>query len=208
MLAHETGVLSATTAFGKTVVAAYMIAERKTSTLIMVHRQQLMDQWMERLTQFLDLEKKEIGRLGAGRRKLRGKVDIAMIQSLVRKGEVDDRVADYSQIIVDECHHISARSFELAVRRAKAKYVLGLSATVTRKDGHHPIIFMQCGPVRYRVDARQQARERPFVHQVIVRPTGYQVLADPGAKDDEEDQRVQFQNLASDLIEGLKLATG
>ena len=95
------------------------------------------------------------------------------MQSLVRKGVVDDRVGDYGHLVVDECHHLSARSFELVARRAKARFVTGLSATVTRKDGHHPIIFMQCGPVRYRVDARQQAAARPFTHQVIVRPTGF-----------------------------------
>jgi very-short-patch-repair endonuclease len=86
---------------------------------------------------------------------------------------VDDRVANYGQVIVDECHHISAHSFELVVRRAKAKFVTGLSATVVRKDGHHPIIFMQCGPVRHRVDAKVQAASRPFTHEVFVRPTNF-----------------------------------
>ena len=95
------------------------------------------------------------------------------MQSLVRKGVVSDQIATYGHLVVDECHHLSARSFELVARRAKARYVCGLSATVTRKDGHHPIIFMQCGPVRYRVDARQQAAARPFTHEVFVRPTGF-----------------------------------
>jgi very-short-patch-repair endonuclease len=140
-----------------------------------------MDQWVERLSQFLNLDPKEIGRLGGGRKKLTGKVDIAIIQSLVRKGEVKDLVANYGHIVVDECHHLSAQSFELVVRRAKAKYVLGLSATVARKDGHHPIIFMQCGPVRHRVDARQQAVERPFSHEVLVRPTGFRLMDETDA---------------------------
>ena len=95
-----------------------------------------------------------IGRIGGGRKKPTGIMDVAIIQSLVRKGVVNDLVADYGHLIVDECHHLSARSFELVARRAKAKYVVGLSATVTRKDGHHPIIFMQCGPIRYRVVAK------------------------------------------------------
>ena len=90
--------------------------------------------------------------------------------------------------MVDECHHVSARSFELVVRRAKALFVTGLSATVTRKDGHHPIILMQCGPLRYRVDAKQQAATRPFVHHVIVRPTGFYSITAP-----EENPRVEFQ---------------
>ena len=92
---------------------------------------------------------------------------MAIIQSLVRKGVVNDLVGDYGHLIVDECHHLSAHSFEQVVRRAKAKFVTGLSATVTRKDGHHPIIFMQCGPVRHRVDAKAQAAARPFEHAVL-----------------------------------------
>ena len=162
MLAHDTGVLSATTAFGKTVVAAWLIAQRGVSTLILVHRRQLLDQWVELVSTFLSLPKKDIGRIGGGRRRATGKLDVAIIQSLVRKGVVKDCVGDYGHLIVDECHHLSARSFELVARRAKAKFVTGLSATVTRKDGHHPIIFMQCGPIRHRVDAKAEAVARPF----------------------------------------------
>ena len=106
-----------------------------------------------------------------------------------------DCVADYGHVIVDECHHLSAHSFELVARRTKARYVLGLSATVARKDGHHPIIFMQCGPVRHRVDAKAEAIARPFQHSVIVRPTGFRpVLAA------DSDQRIQFQELYRELI--------
>lgn len=170
---HETGVLAATTAFGKTVVATWLIAHRGVSTLILVHRQQLLEQWLERLSAFLELPSGALGRLGGGRRKLTGIVDVALIQSMVRKGIVDDQVGAYGHLIVDECHHLSARSFELVARRAKAKFVTGLSATITRKDGHHPIIFMQCGPIRYRVDAKGQAAARPFTHHVYVRPTGF-----------------------------------
>jgi len=173
MLRHETGVLSATTAFGKTVLAAWLIARRGVNTLVLVHRQQLLEQWVERLSTFLGLPAKQIGRLGGGRKKLTGALDVALIQSLVRKDEVNDCVAGYGHVVVDECHHLSAHSFELVARRAKARFFLGLSATVERKDGHHPIIVMQCGPVRHRVDARQQAATRPFTHSVLVRPTGY-----------------------------------
>ena len=104
-----------------------------------------------------------------------------MIQSLVRKGIVDDRVAQYGHVIVDECHHLSAHSFEHVVRQARAQFVLGLSATVARKDGHHPIIFMQCGPVRHRVDARAQAAERPFEHFALVQPTSFRPVRNPEA---------------------------
>ena len=146
LLAHDTGVLSATTAFGKTVVAAWLIAQRGVSTLVLVHRRQLLDQWIDRLSMFLGLRTKDIGRIGGGRRKQTGQLDVAIMQSLVRKGVVDDLVGDYGHIIVDECHHLSAHSFEQAARRAKAKYITGLSATIQRKDGHHPIIFMQLRP--------------------------------------------------------------
>ena len=172
-----------------------MIAQRGVNTLVLVHRRQLLDQWIDRLSEFLGIPSKQIGRLGGGRRKLTGKVDVAMIQSLVRKGIVNDCVADYGQVIVDECHHLSAHSFELVARAAKARFFLGLSATVTRKDGHHPIIFMQCGPVRHVVDAKSEAIARPFEHTVIVRPTGFRPLVEADA-----DQRIQFQNLYRELI--------
>lgn len=170
---HETGVLAATTAFGKTVVGARMIATRGVNTIILVHRRQLAEQWRERLRSFLTLEERDIGMIGGGKRKPTGKIDIALIQSLVRNGEVSDVVGNYGHLIVDECHHLSAVSFELVARRSKARYVLGLSATVARKDGHHPIIFMQCGPVRFRVDAKSQAATRFFTHKVRLRETGF-----------------------------------
>jgi superfamily II DNA or RNA helicase len=177
LLPHDTGVLAASTAFGKTVVAIRIVAERGLNTLILVHRRQLMDQWIERLTAFSNLPRDAIGMIGGGRRKPRGQVDVALIQSLVRKGEVNDIVGDYGHLIVDECHHLSAVSFELVARRSKARYILGLSATVTRKDGHHPIIVMQCGPIRHRVDARSEAAKRPFDHVVLIRDTSFQLQA-------------------------------
>src|SRR5437762_12434618 len=196
MLKHETGVLSATTAFGKTVVAAWLIAQRNVSTLVLVHRRQLLDQWVERLAAFLDIPAKSIGRIGGGRNTPTGLLDVAVIQSLVRNGVVDGRVGDYGHVIVDECHHLSAHSFEQIVRRAKARFVLGLSATVTRKDGHHPIIFMQCGAVRHRVDAKAQAAARPFDHRVVERPAAFQSAGSTGA-----DKRIEFQTLYQFLVE-------
>ena len=189
LMAHDTGVLAATTAFGKTVVAAGMIARRDTNTLILVHRQQLLDQWLARLKAFLDIDPSRIGVIRGGKRKPTGEIDVALIQSLSRKGEVADLVANYGHLVVDECHHLSAVSFEAIAAAAKAKYVLGLSATVTRKDGHHPIIFMQCGPIRYRVDARKQAAARPFAHHVVLRTTTFR----PPASD--EGIRVPIQTL-------------
>ncbi len=175
ILNHDTGVLSATTAFGKTVIAMYLIAKRAVNTLILVHRRQLLDQWIKNLCIFLGLNPKEIGQIGGGKNTLTGKIDVAIIQSLSKKGIVKDLVGEYGSLIVDECHHISARSFEIVARQCKARYVTGLSATVTRKDGHHPIIFMQCGPIRYRADELKQAAARPFSHKVIFRKTGFRL---------------------------------
>ncbi len=173
LIAHDDGILSATTAFGKTVVAAWLIAARKVNTLVLVHRRQLLDQWRERLATFLNLPIKSIGQIGGGRRRPNGLIDVAVIQSLNRKQVVDDMVANYGHVIVDECHHISAVSFEQVLRQVKARYITGLTATPQRKDGHHPIIIMQCGPIRHRVNAKDQALARPFKHFVIPRPTNF-----------------------------------
>jgi superfamily II DNA or RNA helicase/very-short-patch-repair endonuclease len=194
MAAHDIGVLAATTAFGKTVVAAWLIAQRHVNTLVLVHRRQLLEQWVDRLAAFLGLPVKDIGQIGGGRKKPSGQVDVAILQSLARKGVVDDMLDGYGHIVVDECHHVSAACFEQVVRHARAKYVTGLSATVTRKDGRHPIIFMQCGPVRFRVDAKRQALAQPFTHRVIVRPTGFYAQKTP-----DPDVRHQFCDLYDEL---------
>jgi superfamily II DNA or RNA helicase/very-short-patch-repair endonuclease len=194
MAAHDTGILAATTAFGKTVIGAWLIARRGVNTLVVVHRRQLMDQWVERLSGFLDLPAKAIGRIGGGKKKPTGGLDVAIIQSLVRKGVVDDLVGDYGHILFDECHHLAAENFEQMARRAKARFITGLSATVTRKDGRHPALFMQCGPVRHRVDARAQARERPFSHSVYVRTTEFRPITPP-----DSDLRIHFHDLYDEL---------
>ncbi len=173
VLAHDTGVLSATTAFGKTVVGLYILAKRAVNTLILVHRRQLMDQWIAGISSFLQIDSSKIGKIGEGKYNPTKHIDVALLQSLGRNSDVDDIVADYGHVIVDECHHVPASSFENILRRCRARYVLGLSATIARKDGHHPIIFMQCGPVRYNVSARKQAVERPFSHHVIARRTRF-----------------------------------
>ena len=183
MLRHDMGILSASTAFGKTVVAIYLIAKRGVNTLILVHRRQLLDQWIVHLQNFLGIDKSHIGQIWGGKRKPSGIIDVALIQSLSKKGIVDDIVGEYGHVIVDECHHISARSFEIVARQCKAKYIVGLSATVMRKDGHHPIIFMNCGPIRYKVDARKQAALRPFTHRVITRKTNFKLPAALGNHD-------------------------
>jgi len=149
MTLHDFGMLVAPTAFGKTVTAAAMIARRNVSTLILVHRADLMRQWQERLNSFLELNGRKIGLIGAGKKKPTGVLDIAVIQSLTRREDLPDLLSQYGQIIIDEAHHLSAQSFEAVLNEASSRYVLGLSATPVRSNGHHPIIFMQCGPIRH-----------------------------------------------------------
>lgn len=148
---HDTGVLCARTAFGKTVTAAAMIAHRQVNTLVLVHRSELQSQWIEQLSVFLELQSGDLGRIGGGKRKATGIIDVALVQSLSRKGSVDPIVAQYGQVIIDECHHVGAVSFEAIMKNVKARYVVGLTATPIRRDGQQPIIFMQCGPIRHTV---------------------------------------------------------
>jgi superfamily II DNA or RNA helicase len=149
MLHHDAGVLCAPTAFGKTVTAAAMIARRGVNTLVLVHRTELLKQWQERLQSFLGAGKGTVGTIGGGKARPSGKLDIAVMQSLSRQGEVNPLVENYGHVIVDECHHVGAVSFDAILKRIKAKYVLGLTATPVRRDGQQPVIFMQCGAIRY-----------------------------------------------------------
>ncbi|KIA79099.1 DEAD/DEAH box helicase [Chromobacterium piscinae] len=182
MLHHDVGVLCAPTAFGKTVTAAAMIARRGVNTLILVHRTELLKQWQERLQVFLGAGKGLVGCIGGGKNKPTGKIDIAVMQSLSRKGEISSLIENYGQVIVDECHHVGAISFDLLLKRAKAKYVLGLTATPIRRDGQQPIIFMQCGPIRYTAERPATA---PHVLEVHPRYISHAIVvpADAGIQD-------------------------
>jgi hypothetical protein len=173
LLKHDIGVVVAPPGLGKTVLGAYLAAERGRNTVILVHRSPLLDQWITQLSMFLGIDETKIGRIGGGKRRANGTLDVAMLQSLVRKGRVDDRVASYGHVIVDECHHVPAVSFERVLSEVKARYILGLTATPHRRDGHHPILEMQLGPVRFSVDPKSQAAQRPFSHRLIVRETGF-----------------------------------
>jgi superfamily II DNA or RNA helicase len=178
LLGHDTGVLVAPPGIGKTVLGTYLVAQRARSTLILVHRKPLLEQWIAQLAIFLDVDEKQIGRIGGGQRRPNGRIDVAMVQSLVRKNQVNDLVARYGHVIVDECHHLPAVSFERILSEVKARFLVGLTATPQRRDGHQPITQMQLGPVRFRVDARSQAAHRPFDHRLIVRETGFRIAGD------------------------------
>ena len=193
MLPHNTGTLSATTAFGKTVFAIAMIARRKINTLILVHRKSLLDQWKRQLEEFLEIKeeidstnksKKDnspIGFLCSGKDTLHGLIDIALIQSCLEENEIKSFVQNYGMVIVDECHHVSSVSFEQVLKRVKAHYVYGLTATPIRKDDHQPIIFMQCGKIRYTADAKSQMNRQNFVRTLIPRFTSFRNVS-PEAK--------------------------
>ena len=193
LMAHDNGVLNATTAFGKTVTAIGLIAERKINTLILVHTKALLDQWKSRLEEFLeidfteeDLPKKRgrkkafspFGTLDSKGNSLHGRIDIALMQSCLEDNGVKPFVRNYGMLIVDECHHVSAVNFERILKYANARYVYGLTATSIRKDGHQPIIFMQCGPIRYSADAKAQMASQTFARLLVPRFTSYRELTD------------------------------
>ena len=162
---HDTGVLHAPTAFGKTVTAIGVIAKRKVNTLILTHSRQLLDQWQQRLAAFL--EGVDIGVIGGGKKKPTGHIDVATYQSLINKKDnsVNPIIQEYGQVIVDECHHLSAPRFEMVLNEVRAKYVLGLTATPDRQDGHQKIIFMVAGPVRHKVKVNHSQK---FAQHVVV----------------------------------------
>ncbi len=190
MLPHDVGVLCAPTAFGKTVTGAAIIAHRRVNTLILVHRTELLRQWQERLNAFLSIGKGVVGTIGGGGRKPTGQIDIAVMQSLSRKGKVDPLVEGYGQVIVDECHHVVAVSFDAILKSVKARYVLGLTATPIRRDGQQPIIFMQCGPIRHTAAPSASA---PHDLEVIPR-----TLSQPAPIPDETGIQDVFRTLAED----------
>ena len=219
---NNTGVLSATTAFGKTVAAIGLIAKHSVNTLILVHTKALLDQWVQRLEQFLVIDdvpviekgkhKKNlspIGTLTSTGNKLHGIIDIALMQSCISDGEVRPIVKDYGQVIADECHHVSAVNFEQILKTVNARYVYGLTATPIRKDGHQPIIFMQCGPIRYNADAKAQMRDQTFQRLLVPRFTPFRTVSGEDLSFTKVAHQLaedEYRNLfiVKDVIEALK----
>lgn len=213
LLMHSNGVLHATTAFGKTVTAAAIIARKMVSTLILVHSKALLAQWHERLTEFLSIDyvdpsmpKKRgrrkkfstIGCLDSIGNSLHGIVDVALIQSCLDGDSVKPFVENYGMVIVDECHHVSSVTFENVLKGVKAQTVYGLTATPIRKDGHQPIIFMQCGPIRFSADAKSQMINQSFERYLIPRFTSYRSITD-----DKQSITKLYQLLSEDEIRNM-----
>ena len=179
ILGRELGVLCAPPGIGKTVIAAHLIAERARSALVLVHRKPLLEQWIERLTQFLDLDSGSIGTIGGGKTMPTGRVDVAMVQSLARSDSLEELLARYGHVVVDECHHVPAVMTERILQSVPAQYVTGLTATPHRRDGHHPIIAMQCGPVRHTIDGQATRSPQALELRVIRRDTPFDPSALP-----------------------------
>ena len=193
LLKYNIGILCAATGFGKTVISAKIISKLKINTLILVNRNNLLEQWKDRLSYFLNISKKEIGQIGASKETLNRKLDIASFQSLARKDNLEDLVKDYGLVIVDECHHVASYNFEKVLKAIRSKYVYGLTATPTRKDGWHKIIYMQCGEIRARVSSRELKQNKEMEHIVIVQKTNYKYISQ------EENEKIQIADILNDM---------
>ena len=224
LASNSNGVLSATTAFGKTVTAIGLIAKHGVNTLVLVHTKALLDQWVKALEQFLTIdtipeenERKRkrrkplspIGTLSSTGNKLHGIIDIALMQSCISDNEVKTFVKEYGMVIADECHHVSAVNFEQILKTVNARYVYGLTATPIRKDGHQPIIFMQCGPIRYSADAKAQMLSQSFERLLVPRFTPFRPIVGSNLSYTKVAQQLaedEYRNLfiVKDVIEVLK----
>ena len=187
ILEHDNGILAATTSFGKTVVGAYMIAQRKTNTLILVHNTEIQKNWIEDLNKFLNINaelpeyqtktgrvkkrKSIIGKLYTGHNSMTGIIDVAIFSSLGRGAEIDPIIEQYGMVIMDECHYGAAQTVEDVIGSAKAKYVYGLTATPKREDGLEKKVFMQFGPIRFRYTAKERAEKQGIDHFIYPRFT-------------------------------------
>ena len=193
LLKYDTGILCAATGFGKTVISAQIISILKMNTLIIVNRNNLLEQWKEKLSYFLNINKKEIGQIGASKEKLNGKLDVASFQSLYKREDLDEILNKYGLVIVDECHHVAAYSFEKVLKAVRSKYVYGLTATPTRKDGWHKIIYMQCGDISVRVSNKEIKQNKKMEHIVIVKRTNYKYIST------EENEKVKISEILNDM---------
>ncbi len=227
LLAYNNGVLAATTAFGKTVAAIGMIAQRKTNTLILVHSKALLEQWKEEIEKFLIINESEpaleekkgwgrkkafslVGLLDGSRNTLHGIIDIAVFNSALSEDGVKPFVRNYGMVIADECHHSGAIGYERVLKYVNARYVYGLSATPTRQDGMTPIVFMQCGPIRYKSDAKAQMSRQSFSRVLIPRFTPFRAIEEKGnalqylgdLANDRARNELIVQDVVSELNEG------
>ena len=187
LLSHSDGVLSAATAFGKTVVCSYLIAERKVNTLILLQSKDLLNQWVDELNHFLEIREEPpeyetktgrkkkrnsvIGVLHGNKNTLTGIIDVAMVGSMYSRGKFNERINSYGMVIMDECHHAASNTSMELLQKINAKYVYGVSATPKRGDSLDRIIYMLLGPLRHRFTALERAKEQGIGHYFVPRYT-------------------------------------
>ncbi|HGJ3845844.1 TPA: DEAD/DEAH box helicase family protein [Streptococcus pneumoniae] len=225
MTSKENGLLHAETGFGKTVLGAALISERKTKTIILVHNKQLLDQWLDRLNCFLTFEEEEairytasgrekvigyVGQYGGTKKWLSKLVDVVMIQSLFKLENSQNLLDEYEMMIVDECHHVSALMFEKVVAQFRGKYLYGLTATPERKNGHEPIVFQRIGEILHTADKREtdfkrqlQLRFTSFAHLEIekTKASNFIQLSDWIATDSARNQLI-LKDILAQVAEG------
>ena len=187
LLMYDNGILAAATAFGKTVIGAYLIAQRKVNTLVLVHNMEILDNWVKDLSRFLSVDenpptyltpkgrikqrKSVIGTFSSQKNAATGIIDIAMITSLGKEEDINEMVRDYGMVIVDECHHSAAETHEHVLRAATARYIYGMTATAKRGDRQDKKLIMLYGPIRYRYTAKERAEKQGIGHYVYPRFT-------------------------------------
>ena len=153
LMKYENGILKAPTGFGKTVICCKLISEKKVNTLIITEKLQLLNQWRTRIKQFLNVD--NVGQFSSKKVDITNEIDVVSIKSIWNNGKFNDIVKNYGMVIIDECHHLAAFTYESAVNTINSKYVYGVTATPERENGHTPIIKMQCGDIRYEVNEKK-----------------------------------------------------
>ena len=226
MLYNDIGVLAAATAFGKTVLGAYLIAEKKVNALVLVHNVEIMNNWIKDLSSFLTINeelptyttpkgrvKKRsslIGTFSSQKDSTTGIIDIAMITSLGREDNINELVRNYGIVIVDECHHAAAVTHENVLRAVTARYVYGMSATINRGDKQDKKMFMQLGPIRHRYTAKERAQKQGIGHYIYPRFTRLVDLNQSEDKNPSDYYRLIMQSelrnmqIVSDVIDCVK----
>ncbi len=203
LMAEDLGVLVAPPGSGKTVMGCAVIARRNVPALVLAHRKPILDQWRKQLTVLLGLKPRDIGQVGGGRRRQSGIVDLGMIQSLKRTET--EFFSRYGLLVVDECHHVPAVTFDLRLRRANVRSVLGLTATPERRDGLHDLITMQCGPIRHRMrEARSDLDKRLFLRETDFTWASKEALAIQEVFRGLVNDEVRNRQIVEDILKALE----
>ncbi len=221
LLQYDNGILSAATAFGKTVVCSNIIAQKKVSTLILLESSALIEQWEKALTSFLSIDaelpeyktktgrtrkrKSLIGTIQGAKDTSTGIIDIAMVGSLCKKGEFHPRLKEYGMVLVDECHHSASNTISTVLQESSAKYVYGVTATPFRGDGLERINYMLLGPVRFQYSAKEKADDLGIDHLVVPRftrtvsPHGREKLHINDAYEIIRNSEIRNEQIATDI---------